>query len=521
MIIVKNGVVFFKFILCVIISALTFSCSDSSSDSTTSSSSNLSSVAVSGQLNLTTSNPGPRLYFNTNSVSDASNVKMFLQNQITKKVYTTEVDSDGKFSFNVEVDDTEANGDVFHMGLLNKDTLSYLATGVQSVATNATSATTGVSIQNAVTDLVVDYNAAKSYAVASSASNKIEFNSNYKSRLNSDTIVGIASNGKGSVSVTASVSSINKLDPDQDGLPNIFDAMDDGSKLDNRVSSTRTSAVAGSSVASHASMFMNYKIEYTASRSATITDNAIITIEVAASNPASISSIVADLVHTNYQNAEFAQFPIGFTAIDTFPSQGTSWSSTGYKLYHAKNMDAQDVWTTLIYPKNNAFDVGDRIRLKATLTDGTIEYYYLSINFKFNDFQLSSDGTNWIHGGSGSKADPFCILDTGGRVFSWNAPKDETGADLTGLNYQLESFFYETTAPESVVHTGTTHVQDVGIDTYYSQLTEAFIDTYETNTPSPNILQVDIKSSYEHGDNTAILIYMTRKKWGSNLGCPD
>lgn len=509
----------FKFIVLFLSLFLIVSgCSESSDDSATSTT-DLTSFNVSGQLNLTV--PPIRLLMSSNTVSTVSNLQVFLQNQNTQKFYTADVATDGTFSFDVGVDESESDGHVFHMGLLNKDTLAYLATGVDSLSASSTAASTGVSISEAVSDLVVDYNSSKTYATASSASNAISFDSNYVTRASSESVLGVASNGKGSLTATASVSSVNKLDPDQDGVPNIFDSMDDGSNLDNTDNSTRSAAVAGSSVASYASMFMNYKVEYTASQSATITDNAIITIEVAASNPSSISSIVADLVDINYQNATFAQFPIGFTAIDTFPSQGTRWDSTGYKLYHAQNMDGQDIWTTFIYPNNNAFDVGDMIRLQATLIDGTIEYYLLSINFKFQDFQLSTDGTTWIHGGSGSKSDPFCILDTGGRVFDWVAPKDETGADLTGVNYQLEFFFYEDTTPESVVHAGTTHVQDVGIDTYYTSITQALVDTYETNTPSPNILQVDIKSSYDYGDNSAILIYMTRKKWGTNLGCPD
>ena len=501
---------FLKSTLSVLIVVLCMlGCSDSNND-TTSNQVNYSDVNVSGRVDVS-----------SGSSTSSPSFKVFMQNQSTKKVYTTDVDSSGTFSMDIEYDDSQSDGDVFHMALLDKDSLSYLATGVESVATNATNANTGISIQEDVTDLVIDYDDSKSYAVASSATNMIDFDPDYVSRVDSDEILGVASNGKGASTVTASVSSINKLDPDQDGVPNIFDSMDDGARLDNTIGSTRQAAVAGSSVASYASMFMNYKIEYIASQSSTITDNAIITIEVKASDASAISSIVADSVNVNYQNSTFAQFPVGFTQIDTFPAQGTRWDTTGYSLYHAQNMDGEDIWTAFLFPKNNAFDVGDMIRLKATLTDGTVEYYYVSINFKFQDFQLSTDSTTWIHGGSGSKSDPFCILDTGGRVFSWSAPKDELGADLVDVNYQLEFFFYENASVESVVHEGIAHVQDVGIDTYNTSVTESFIDTYESASPSPNILQVDITSSYEHGDNTAVLIYMARPKWGSSLACPD
>ena len=175
-------------------------------------------------------------------------------------------------------------------------------------------------------------------------------------------------------------------------------------------------------------------------------------------------------------------------------------------------MESKDIWTVFIKPNNNLFDVGNIIRLQANLVDGTSEYYWLTINFKFQEFEIT-DNTNWEYSGSGSTIDPYCILNTGERVFYWNAPQDETGADLIDLNYQFELFYLEKGDPESVVHTRYTEVQDIGTDIYTDQLTEETINKYQDVDPSPNILQVDIKASYPYGDNTALILYMQRKEW--------
>ena len=121
------------------------------------------------------------------------------------------------------------------------------------------------------------------------------------------------------------------------------------------------------------------------------------------------------------------------------------------------------------------------------------------------------------------KSHKFCILDTGGRVFSWNAPQDETGTDLTGLNYDFELFYLAGTSPETAINPTDPQTFSLGSDVYYdnSSITQTVIDLYETESPSTNVLQLDIKASYEYGDNSALIIYMARKSWSGATNCTD
>ena len=462
--------------------------------------------------------------FSGSVTGSVSGLQLLVQNQDTEKVYVADVESDGSFSVDVGTHEENEAGNVFFVSLVSDN--RYVGAVVADYDSADTEVSTGVAIVGSETDLNIAYDATKGVGVLSDSDNTVTLNTVFKTRLNSEKPVGIESVGKGTSSQTSSLELANKLDKDQDGVPNIFDAMDNGQDLDNTDINTSTAAITGSSVVTQATMFMNYKIDVGAS-DITITNNAQITIEVKASDPSQIASIVADSVHSHYAASTTTLLPIGFTAIDTFPTENTLWSSTSYTLYHAQNMEGEDIWTVFFKPNNNDFVPGDLIRLKATLTDGTIEYYWITIHFKFQASELPVDFTSWTHGGNGTSTDPYCILDTGGRVFSWDAPQDSSGSDLLGLDYAFELFYLENSSPESVVHAGTAHFYDIGEDVYESNgtgdnpLTQAHIDLYESASPSPNVLQVDIKASYEYGDNTALKIYLARKKWGSSAGCPD
>ena len=279
----------------------------------------------------------------------------------------------------------------------------------------------------------------------------VSINKDFKVRLSSESPVGLANFGKSASSKTSSTSSTNKLDPDQDGRPNIFDGMNDGDKLDNLVAETKTEAATLSDSIESSIMFMNLKIDYESSHNYTVKDDATVVLEVTPRSSASISSIrVAELtlppasavrfVHTNYKDSTMLDLPNGFTPIDTYPTKGSSWLSNDYKLFKASNMSGTTVYTAVIQPGNNNFSPGDLILLEVNLTDGSKEYYFNTINFKFQT--IPSDKSSWTHGGNGSRSTPFNILDTGGRVFIWEDPKDETGTALPGLDYKFEVFYY-------------------------------------------------------------------------------
>jgi len=481
--------------------------SSSSSDEET-----LTSYTVGGSFSINSSQQNLRTNL---SNDDPEDLMLVFQNQHTRRAYFSDIDESGSFSLDVEISDGSNIGDTFMVGVMRKDPFEYIATIVESEDTGVT----GFTVGSEIGDLVINYDSSKNLGVLTANATSLVFDDDLSARIISGNgkLAGIGNHGKGADSERGSnaLSAGNKLDPDRDGIPNIIDSMDNGVDLDNTRESTRESAVAGSDIAEHASMFMNYKVEFVSRNSSTVTDDAMITIEVVVDDASEVDSIVADLVHTNYQDATFDKMATGFTEVDTYPSENTLWSDEGYALYHAQNFDGDDIWTVFIKPNNNTFDVGDFIRLKATLTDSSVEYYLVGINFKFQSTLY--DDTNWdLSTGNGTVSDPFCILPTGGRVFYWDPPEDEDGNELEDLDYSFELFHLAGDTPETVVHNGVIEIDIEDDETFQDDLSEAEIDAYEGNDPAVEVLQVDIKASYPYGDNTALKFYMARPSWNEN-----
>ena len=256
--------------------------------------------------------------FSGSVAGSVSGLQLLVQNQDTEKVYVADVESDGSFSVDVGTHEENEAGNVFFVSMVSDN--RYVGAVVADYDSADIEVSTGVVIVGSETDLNIDYDATKGVGVLSDSDNTVTLNTVFKTRLNSEKPVGIESVGKGTSSQTSSLELANKLDKDQDGVPNIFDAMDNGQDLDNTDINTSTAAITGSSVVTQATMFMNYKIEKD-DADASVTRDALITIEVKASDASRITSIVADSVHAHYENSVTAQFPDGFEDLDGYEAE--------------------------------------------------------------------------------------------------------------------------------------------------------------------------------------------------------
>ena len=476
----------------------------------------------------------------SSNVGSESNYIILIQNQISNRVYMTPVDSNGSFKFNGDgaihkaiqtVDHKDGYGDHFMIILLKKDPLEM--TAVAYLPGSSSEGYSGLKIAQSLSspiELSLNENKGKMELSETNLDNisGIEINKDFKVRLSNDAPVGQANFGKSNASKTSSTSSTNTLDPDQDGRPNIFDGMNDGAQLDNLVAETKTEAATLSDSIESSIMFMNLKINYDSTQNYKVKDYATVVLEVTPRSSASISSIrVAELtippassvrfIHTNYKNATMFDLPNGFTALETYPAKNTAWSSNDYKLFKAKNMSDDTVYTAVIKPGNNDFSPGDLILLEVNLTDGSKEYYFNSINFKFET--IPTDQSSWTYGGSGSESSPFNIDDIGGRVFAWSDPKDEMENALTGLDYKFEVFYYK--ANSGNCDPTFTYQIDTNFNISDRQsgvvdkndISEAEIDRFSSGSDVTKCIQMDISGSYPYGDNSALKYYFKRTSW--------
>ena len=465
--------------------------SSSSSDAT------YETKSFSGNISLT----------NISSAEASGNYYLWLQNRASKQVYFVDIDALGNFALDIETTKDLENGDDFFAGIIQKNPFKYLGPITVLPNGSATEASTGFKFSGDVEGASITFDALKGRGdMATANMANLSVDTTFKTRLASagGIPVGVGNNGKGSGSKTGSLNDKNTIDQDEDGIPDMFDAMNNGAKLDNEVENGAADLSIHSSTISGAVMFMNLKIDK--SNSFTVTQDANVVLQLTSSDPTKISSMKATLVNSNYTSSKIDALPNGFTAVDTYPSTGSNWSAENYTLYKALNLSGQTIWTVLLKPNNNTFGPGQLILVEVTKTNSKKEYFWLSLNFKFQT--ILNDTTTWSTG-SGSSTDPYQILTTGGRVFSYDAPTDESGTPLTGLTYSMELFFYDSSNQQI----GDRQVIDIGTDVLTSTLTQAQIDTYSSHSPAPAYMQVDLTARYPHGDNAATKIYMKRSNW--------
>ncbi|MFA5878727.1 MAG: hypothetical protein WC860_00980 [Candidatus Margulisiibacteriota bacterium] len=445
-----------------------------------------------------------------------SDYMIWFQNRGSKKVYFAEINADGTFEVNVKTL-SQTLGDNFIAVLVkqnNKDgtqvcDLEFAGTIIFNQGATAANASTGMKINANVSNLTIEYNPNLYKALIETSPSGVTPDATILTRLDASGKPAGANNvGKGDESKTSDTNSKNTIDVDQDGLPDVFDAMNDGSNLDNTLEKTKYDSLAGSEKIDHAAMFMSLKIAAENASTYTVTENASIVLEVVPKTSGTISSVVAHKLHSNFKGCIFDKLPSSMTS-STYPAENTKWSSVGYQLYKVNDSAGQERWTAIMWPKNNSFAPGNLVLLKVTFTDGSVEYYWLTINFKFKS--IATNINSWTLGGKGSRSEPYVIPNTGDFTFIWQAPKDESGNNLTGLNYHFELFYYDfTTFPEILI--ANTQIP-IGADLYSGILTTTQIDLYSSANPSANVIQVDTTNTYPFGDNSSINICIKRQNW--------
>ena len=199
-------------------------CSDTATD-TTSSTNTTTTYTLAGDVSQISTSTTSAL-IDASSSTTVPDLMIMVQNQFTNDVTFTQLESDGSFEIDVETSSTTSEN-VFFIALVNNDPLEYVAPLVGSIDNSTdTTAYSGIVIDNDYDDIDISYNSSTSIATLDSDTS-ITLNQSYKISLSDGSPIGMASNGKGSASQTTTLSTTNLLDPDMDGLPNIFDAMDD------------------------------------------------------------------------------------------------------------------------------------------------------------------------------------------------------------------------------------------------------------------------------------------------------
>lgn len=259
--------------------------------------------------------------------------------------------------------------------------------------------------------------------------------------------VGVGSFGKGSGAL-ASGPKGSGIDADQDGLPDLFDADDNGDGTVDDFEAGASSWALGKPGDVRPNFFMNLKVPvensavYYSGTADQIADalstGTVITMEVL-SEPGSKKKMTGVKLLTSPAPSYVPLMTLGANG-------GPLWSTTGYQFTF--NGDRYEAFTI----PHAVMSPGDTFSVEVSFEDGTTQTYSRMLNFIFKRIpRLIEYGTAGSTvafdpndpNQNGTFQKPIIFDGTQDLVLEFQPPQDEDGNLLTKLDYQMEMFYYD------------------------------------------------------------------------------
>ena len=303
---------------------------------------------------------------------------IIVQSTESQQTYTGETDADGNFQVDIPASET---GEVFMVSVMMPDgqpagpvlfntdsTLGYTGLGITGDMSLGT-----IPFPDDPTAAPILPGTDATFAAGDVATDVI-------ARLNNDGVpVGVPSFGRGNdAEGTASQSTAQQLDADQDGMVNNFDADDDGDGTIDDFDDDSELNPGGDGV--EINFFMNLKIDdvqatayfsgNTTGIETSLKEDTVITFEVQGNSTLSKTITAARIIGPPSPAPTY--MPLMTV------QAGTLWSAASYALRPDGTNHFQE-WAT----PHNFMNTGDTFTVEITYDDGTVEVYSRMINYVF------------------------------------------------------------------------------------------------------------------------------------------
>ena len=326
--------------------------------------------------------------------------------------------------------------------------------------------------------------------------------------------VGVGNSGKGT-DAEYSGELASGYDTDKDGLPNVFDADNDGDgtidELDSG-SGLLAEAVIGNDNVDAVDLSSQLSLSYNDTNNFNPADNSALFIAI---NPSTtivddVVSVEVTSVSNRYANATLIT-PSGSS--ETYPADGTSWAAGGYQLYNVLEGDTVR-YIAWINPLTQP-QAGDTFVFRLTYNDESYEEFAKMINYSFSTVASLSaysvgTGESVTAPAQNDSSNPIILSGTTEATFSLNRPVDENVVSIAGFNYSLTVFTYSDISFESSVSSSfpETEVSDDGVgDVEISYTFPTAVGTTEIRAYK---VDLDCKSS-PGGDQATQYLYLVRE----------
>ncbi|MBU0672204.1 MAG: hypothetical protein KJ732_04150 [Candidatus Margulisbacteria bacterium] len=249
---------------------------------------------------------------------------------------------------------------------------------------------------------------------------------------------GAGNFGKGSAQQYSGSYDPDQIDGDKDGLPNFFDADNNGDLVVDELDGlyTREAFILGAIADFFPYAFVNLKIDYDRRNTFNTGTDAYSDMTIAIGVTSNIGR--GALSTKTISSVKVIEGPSWLSKATVI--SGGLWSATSYAV-PAQGLDVFEVQVNGLKPLTDV-NAGDALKFQVNYTDGTNDEAIKMLNFIFTDiprvtaYKIGSG--SWIDATAFPTAGPLSSASTSEVSLRWTRPKDETGVEINGGRYTWE-----------------------------------------------------------------------------------
>lgn len=376
------------------------------------------------------------------------------------KTYYAETDSSGSFSLSVP------EGVSYEVSLVNSDS-EYFGPVVMAGDTSSSEVVMGIT-PSSDTDLgAVVVDAAKGMAQPSTAPSGL--NTDDKATATAGVPAGAGSDGKEATSTATR----DTKDMDRDGIPDIFDADEDGDGIRDGIASVPSCATVVSDTVEAVSMTSNIWADHNTSSPAEDIIQMRLHVYPKAGRESEISSVQCVSVPATIRDVAIIWDAGSLGSPTGYPAENTLWNTVSYNLYQTTTLSSNH-WTVLLIPKA-IMNVGDTFTIRVNYTGGGYQDFFVTTSYVLTDWaKIVNYNSTTMPASAGTSTSPVTFSASSLNI-EFSKPLDEDGNILTGLSYSIVAGTseYDATAGRYLVSSDSTEtpVTDTGASTLTTTVT--------------------------------------------------
>ncbi|MFH1361818.1 MAG: carboxypeptidase-like regulatory domain-containing protein [bacterium] len=226
-------------------------------------------------------------------------------------------------------------------------------------------------------------------------------------------------------------------DKDKDGIPDLFDADEDGNGIRDGIASTPSTATVSSNTVESVSISSNIWADHGTTNSAENLIAMRIHVYPISGHASEITSVECVGVPSSISNIATIRHASSLGDPADYPTENSLWADDNHQLYLSTTL-ANNHWIVSIKPKA-IMSVGDTFTVRVYYTSGTYQDFFLPIAYVLTDWAriTTYNGTTLANTEGQNSTTEARSFATSTLEVVFTKPLDEDGDVLDGLTYSI------------------------------------------------------------------------------------